>query len=98
MAGISKKDQLYKKRIKPTQRQMGAISKNVREMVYERSNGICERCSSQRAVHMAHLIGRKQINHVTNENDLCHLCVPCHKWLDETAEGIKYKRSIYENL
>jgi 5-methylcytosine-specific restriction endonuclease McrA len=98
MAGISKKDQLYKKRIKPTQRQMGAISNIVREVVYERSNGICERCSSQRAVHMAHLIGRKQINHVTNENDLWHLCVPCHKWLDETPEGIKYKRSLYEGL
>jgi 5-methylcytosine-specific restriction endonuclease McrA len=98
MAGISKKDQLYNKRVKTTQRQKGAISNQVRELVYERSNGICERCISQRAMQMAHLIGRKQIDHVTTENDLWHLCVPCHKWLDETVEGIQYKREkVYEN-
>lgn len=87
-----KSKQLAKKRIKPTQRQMGAISNKIREVVYERSNGICERCSSQRATQMAHLIGRKQLNHVTTEKDLMHLCVLCHKWLDETAEGIEFKR------
>lgn len=94
MAGISKKKQLYNKRIKPTQRQMGAISNKVRHKVYERSDGICERCSSQRATQMAHIIGRKQIKHVTTESDLLHLCVNCHKWLDETEEGIKFKRSM----
>lgn len=90
----SKKKQVAKKRIKPTQRQKGAISINVRHEVQERSNGICERCRSQRALHMAHVIGRKQINHITTAQDLLHLCVPCHKWLDETSEGIQYKRSI----
>ena len=97
MAGISKKQQLFKKRIKPTQRQMGAISNQVRELVYERSDGICERCSSQRATQMAHIIGRKQLNHMTTEKDLLHLCVSCHKWLDETTEGIKYKRSLNDD-
>ena len=97
MAGISKKQQLFKKRIKPTQRQIGAISNQVRELVYERSDGICERCSSQRATQMAHIIGRKQLNHMTTEKDLLHLCVSCHKWLDETAEGIKYKRSLNDD-
>ena len=92
MAGISKKQQLYNKRIKPTQRQMGAISTSIREIVQERSSGICERCSSQRAMHMAHIIGRKQIDHVTTEKDLLHVCVYCHRWLDETEEGIKWKR------
>jgi hypothetical protein len=43
-------------------------------------------------MQMAHLIGRKQIDHVTTENDLWHLCVMCHKWLDETVEGIQYKK------
>jgi len=87
-----KSKQLAKKRIKTTQRQMGAISNKIREVVYERSSGICERCSSQRATQMAHLIGRKQLNHVTTEKDLMHLCVLCHKWLDETVEGIEFKR------
>ena len=96
MVGISKKQQLYKKRIKPTQRQMGAISNIVREQVKERSGGICERCSSQRAMHMAHITGRKQLNHVTTEKDLLHLCVQCHKWLDETEEGIKWKRRYFD--
>lgn len=92
MAGISKKQQLFKKRIKPTQRQKGAISNKVRQQVKERSNGICERCSSNRATDMAHIIGRKQIDHVTTEKDLLHVCVYCHQWLDETPEGIQFKR------
>lgn len=96
MVGISKKQQLYNKRIKPTQRQKGAISNKVREKVKERSGGICERCSSQRATDMAHIIGRKQIDHVTSEKDLLHVCVPCHRWLDETPEGINYKRRIQD--
>jgi hypothetical protein len=91
---VSKKEQLYNKRVKTTQRQMGAISNLVREQVFERSEGICERCKSQRAVQMAHIIGRKQIKHATNMNDIIHVCVPCHKWLDETPEGIKYKREM----
>jgi len=91
---VSKKSQLFNKRVKPNQRQMGAISNIVREQVLERSDGICERCKEQRAVQMAHIIGRKQIKHVTNRNDIIHVCVPCHKWLDETKEGIKYKREM----
>ena len=86
--------QLIKKRIKPTQRQMGNISKKVRELVKERSNGICERCNRQRATQMAHLIGRKQLNTVTTDRHLLHLCVACHRWLDETVEGIKYKKTL----
>ena len=88
-----KSKQITKTRIKPTQRQMGNISKNVREQVFERSNGVCERCDSQRALQMAHTIGRKQINHVTTAEDLLHVCVSCHKWMDETAEGIAWKKN-----
>jgi hypothetical protein len=67
-------------------------------MVYERSNGICERCSSQRAVQMAHVISRKRIEHVTTANDLLHLCVPCHRWYDETVEGIQEKRRLEDEI
>ena len=91
---VTKKSQLFNKRVKPSQRQMGTISNIVREQVFERSEGICERCKSQRAMQMAHLIGRKQIKHVTNLNDIIHVCINCHKWLDETPEGIKHKRGL----
>lgn len=94
MPPISKKQQLRNKRIKPTQRQKGSISINVRKSIQERSNGVCERCSSQRATQMAHIIGRKHIDHITTEKDLMHLCVSCHMWLDQTEEGINYKRSL----
>ena len=72
---VTKKSQLFNKRVKPSQRQMGTISNIVREQVFERSEGICERCKSQRAMQMAHLIGRKQIKHVTNLNDIIHVCI-----------------------
>jgi hypothetical protein len=87
-----KSKQLAKRRIKPTQRQKGNIRSSIREQVQERSSGVCERCRSQRATQMAHITSRKQIDHVTTDKDLLHVCVPCHKWLDETPEGIKWKR------
>ena len=92
----SKADQLYKVRIKPTQRQMGDISPKVRKEVRIRSGGICEvreRCNSAPAVQQAHVVGRKQLKHKTTAEDLLDSCLACHKWLDETVEGIKYKRS-----
>lgn len=93
---ISKEQQLFKRRIKPTQKQKGNIRSSTREQVQKRSNGVCERCRSQRAVQMAHITSRKQIDHVTTAEDLLHVCVPCHKWLDETTEGIKWKRRFTE--
>jgi len=94
-----KSEQLATKRIKPTQRQKGNISNKVREQVFERSNGVCERCRSQRATQMAHITSRKQIDHITTDKDLIHVCILCHKWLDETPEGIQWKRRMTdENL
>lgn len=92
-----KSAQLYSKRIKPTQRQMGNITQKVREVVKERSNGVCEvrmKCTGARAVDMAHITGRKQINRRTTPEDLLHSCKACHIWLDETVEGIRYKRRL----
>ena len=93
----TKEMQTKSNRIKPTQRQMGAITPSVRAKVKERSKGICEvqkRCTGAQGVHMAHIIGRKQLKHKTTAADLLHSCVACHKWLDETAEGIKYKQGL----
>jgi hypothetical protein len=84
-------------RIKPTQKQLGEISPAVRAEVRERSNGVCEvqkQCNGSAAREMAHLIGRKQLMWKTTAEDLLHSCVDCHRWLDGTAEGIRYKREL----
>lgn len=94
-----KEKQTRSVRIKPTQRQLGNISPKVRKEVRERSGGSCEvikKCCGAKAVEMAHIIGRKQLTHRTKAEDLLHACVPCHRWLDETPEGIKHKRKLRE--
>jgi hypothetical protein len=95
----TKAQQVARKRTKPTQRQMGDISDKVRKQVRERSQGICEiqeRCHGNRAVQQAHITGRKQLSHKTTADDLRDACVECHKWLDETVEGIRYKKQLRE--
>ncbi|ULL14336.1 hypothetical protein DVH26_07670 [Paenibacillus sp. H1-7] len=90
----TKEQQLAAKRIKPTQRQMGAISPKVDKQLKERSQGVCELCTVDRATQRAHITGWKQIDHKTTVEDLLHVCVVCHKWLDETVEGIQYKKTL----
>jgi hypothetical protein len=95
----SKERQLKRVRIRPTQRQKGEISAKVRKEVRERSQGVCEvrmKCNGTFAVEMAHLIGRKQIKARTTAKDLLHSCVECHRWLDNTVEGIRYRRRLVE--
>ena len=91
MINYSKSYQTRGKRVKQTQRQKGEISLSARVEVKERSNGACEICDRQRATQMAHITSRKRIEHKTTSQDLIHVCVTCHKWLDETAEGKIYK-------
>jgi hypothetical protein len=92
----SKERQLKRVRIRPTQRQKGEISTKVRKEVRERSSGVCELCESSEALQMAHLIGRKQLSGMTTTKILLHVCVPCHKFLDEDPKGIKLKRRLVE--
>lgn len=82
-----------------TQKQMGDISTKVRKEVRERSGGICElriRCHGSPAVQQAHITGRRQLDHKTTADDLRDACIACHNWLDETPEGIRYKRQLKE--
>lgn len=82
-----------------TQKQMGDISTKVRTEVHERSGGICElriRCYGSPAVQQAHITGRKQLDHKTTADDLRDSCLACHKWLDETPEGIRFRRQLKE--
>jgi heterodisulfide reductase subunit B len=85
---------------KPTQRQLGEISNKVREEVKERSEGLCEvkiKCLGNRAYEMAHITSRKQLTHKTTAADILHSCVECHRWLDSTPDGIRYKRKLKED-
>ena len=84
------------KRIKPTARQRGAISTRVRQQLYERSGGLCERCG-KRAAHAAHITRRWKLERTT-VNDLLHLCVTCHYWADNTAEGRKWLQKMGEKI
>lgn len=93
----SKSEQTKSVRIKPTQRQMGNISPKVRKAVRERSGGLCEvmkKCTGAKAMEQAHITGRKQLNHRTTAEDILHSCIACHRWLDNTPEGIRYRRKL----
>lgn len=91
---VTKESQLYKKRVKLTQRQMGDISAKVDKELKTRSGLVCERCSAARATERAHITSRKHLTHKTTVDDLLHLCSPCHRWLDGDPEGIRYKRKL----
>lgn len=95
---VKKPKKINHKRGGISQKRRGAISPSVREEVKERSKGRCEvrkRCTGAVAVHMAHLQSRNTIEE-TNADTLLHACLSCHMWMDTTAEGIKYKRSLRE--
>jgi hypothetical protein len=91
---VSKASQTAKTRVKLTQRQMGDISAKVDKQLKDRSEGVCELCSSARATERAHITSRKHLTHKTTVDDLIHACVTCHRWLDGDPAGIRYKRKL----
>jgi hypothetical protein len=93
----SKATQLKSRRIGNSQRQMGDISTSVDKDLKARSKGYCEigeKCIGSSAVVRCHTIGRRIIPNKTTVDDLFHGCTACHTWLDETAEGIRFKRKV----
>ncbi|MFD1136765.1 hypothetical protein [Paenibacillus urinalis] len=56
-----------------------------------------KKCLGARAVQQAHITGRKQLTRKTTADDLLDSCLECHRWLDETPEGIKFKRQLRED-
>ena len=94
---ISKESQLHRVRIKPTQKELGAINQKVDRALKMRSGGHCElkkKCTGAMAVQRAHITARGKLTSKTTVDDLLHTCVSCHQWLDGTPEGIQYKRSL----
>lgn len=100
MPPYTKAQQLYSRRVKLTQKQMGDITPKVRKQVRERSGGICEvreKCDGAFAVQQAHITGRGHLNHKTTAEDLLDSCLACHNWLDQNPEGIRYRRGLRES-
>lgn len=94
----SKETQLYSRRTKRTQRQRGDIRHSVDRQLKERSGGFCEireKCCGAVAVARCHTQGRRTIDDTTVDY-LFHGCADCHTWLDETPEGIRFKRRVRE--
>lgn len=89
-------DPANKTRHKPTARARGAISVKVRKQLHERSGGICERCGGQ-AVHAAHIKRRWKHEKPPTVEELLHLCLFCHSWADQTADGRAYLKQIEES-
>lgn len=99
-----KSDQLYNKRTKLTQRQMGDISNAVRKRVNDRSAETgyprCEGCHKNKlacwTLENAHVEGRRHISHKTTDHDLLRLCGPstdtgtCHHYVESNREGKQY--------
>lgn len=77
-------------RNRPTAGQRGAISVKVRRELRERSGGICECCRNNLAQEAAHTLRRWKVEDRTTVKELAHLCVACHRWADNTAEGRKW--------
>jgi len=94
---VSKNKFVFNKSQKLSQRQLGEISTKVDKQLKRRSEGICElqeRCTGAFAVQRAHITARGKLTAKTTVNDLLHVCLPCHFWMDREPEGIQFKRKL----
>jgi hypothetical protein len=97
----TKSQQTHKQRIKPTQKQMGEISTKVDKELKQRSNGLCElqmKCTGSFAVQRAHITARGKLTAKTTVDDLLHVCLSCHIWMDREPAGIQFKRKLKEGV
>lgn len=93
----SKESQLFNKSQKLSQKQMGDISQSVDKQLKRRSEGVCElqeKCTGAFAVQRAHITARGKLTAKTTVNDLLHVCVACHIWMDREPAGIRFKRKL----
>lgn len=95
----SKESQLFNNSIKLSQRQLGEINQKVDKQLKSRSGGVCElqeKCTGAFAVQRAHITARGKLTAKTTVNDLLHVCVACHIWMDREPAGIQFKRKLKE--
>jgi hypothetical protein len=94
---VSKSKFLYNKPVKLSQKQLGDISKTVDKQLKRRSEGICElqeKCTGAFAIQRAHITARGKLTAKTTVNDLLHVCLDCHIWMDREPAGIEFKRKL----
>ncbi|MFD1990062.1 hypothetical protein ACFSGI_08830 [Paenibacillus nicotianae] len=85
------------KRLKPTARERGAVSKEVYATIMEREHECCGRCYSGHNLQAAHLERRWKLQ-LTTYKDVCILCHDCHYWADNTAEGREWLKAKRDAL
>lgn len=94
------------RRLKPKRGNKTRITQVVRNEVWERSNGCCERCGKSRAYafEMAHLVQASQGGRGDDPANIVLLCGPsvntgtCHNFADYTAEGRKWRMNKRKEL
>ncbi|BBI32011.1 hypothetical protein [Cohnella abietis] len=78
------------KRGKLSRRQRSELSAKEVKRLRERSDGVCEKCDSQRTSGKAHLERRWRSEEKPTAEDVVDLCTDCHKWADGTPEGRRW--------
>lgn len=87
------------KRNKPTAAQRGLVNQSTRNKLKQRSKGLCERCGrGGQPLEAAHLVRRWRIEGKTTVDLLAHLCLPCHFYCDNTANGRKWLNEFKTKL
>ncbi|GEO26277.1 hypothetical protein AAC03nite_20620 [Alicyclobacillus acidoterrestris] len=67
--------------------------KEVKQAVWERSGGLCERCKCRRLMHFHHCHFRSEGSACTNDISNClGLCDRCHMWDDDSAHKSRETR------
>ncbi len=91
--GCKKQCPTYKKQAWPNGFKKGTsreVVPELRQIVFERDNWECQRCSSAKDLHCHHINGYTQNKIYSNDPDNCiTLCKPCHKQV-HTKEGCRY--------
>lgn len=94
------------KRRAPKRGQASKITKSVRDEVWERSGGKCERCGRTKAYafEMAHLVQASQLGRGDDPANIVLLCGPsvntgtCHNFADYTAKGREWRMAKRKEL
>jgi hypothetical protein len=83
----SKESQLSHKRNKPRRATISELSTKETKRLYERSNGVCERCDRARGTDRAHCDRRRNHTSAPVAEQFAHLCRDCHVWVDGSRIG-----------
>ena len=84
-----------KTRIKTISKKRETVSKKTYEEVYDRCNGVCYICGTNKNLHLHHIDGREK-NKTDNPNNCIMLCSYCH--LEIVHKNNKYWRGKLKEM